>query len=194
MGVEQACMWPSTCPDPLSLRRRPPSPLRSRRTRAGLGSVNATDRRWGSAGTFPQERVLLAACASSPAGPKTPDVPRAPCDHSPASLTAEDTSGSGGQTLRLTAPPGTRGNSGGSHRSGGRGLSASRGRCGTRLLPSRASLREQGWSAGSLLSVKPDLWPQPCTEVRAVLGGLRRGFFLEATVDGGEGPRGLEMM
>lgn len=99
-----ACVWPSPRPTPLSLRRRPRSPRSSPRTRAGLGSVNAAARRRGPLGTFPQERGLLAARASSPARRKSRMCRGAPCGRSLASLTAGDPSFSGSDAQAQGSP------------------------------------------------------------------------------------------
>lgn len=103
-----ACVWPSPRPTPLSLRRRPRSPRSSPRTRVGLGSVNAAARRRGPLGTFPQERGLLAARASSP-GARRPGCAEGPPVTAAWLLLQPETLPSPGQTLRLRAPPGTRG-------------------------------------------------------------------------------------
>lgn len=132
-----ACVWPSPRPTPLSLRRRPRSPRSSPRTRAGLGSVNAAARRWGATGDF--SAGTRSACSPSKltGSPEGPGCAEGPPVTAAWLLLQPETLPSPGQTLRLPqVPEGTE--------CGRRGLSASRGRCGTRLLPSPASLREQG--------------------------------------------------
>lgn len=104
-----ACVWPSPRPTPLSLRGRPRSPRSSPRTRAGLGSVNAAARRWGATGDF--SAGTRSACSPS----KLTGSPEGPgCAEGPPVTTAwlllqPETLPSPGQTLRLRAPPGTRG-------------------------------------------------------------------------------------